>query len=184
MFDASETKQQDRVFKQEFDKANRILLASNLRLGDDVDYMVFEVALGTAHTNEAIGLLANSIIADSFTVLSAPNTATIRINSPSANAITAIQGWRRQGKIRELYVTNSVAGGVLQIEVTWTSQDKMKTTEAAEIAVAQKEAAVEVKAPVVMKKPEAAGTSPWVTGGLMAAGLGMLGMIVKSGRKQ
>lgn len=160
MFQPLESIKQDRVSKQEWDKANAVILASNLRLGDDVDYMVFEVALGTAHTNEALGLLANGIIADSFTVLSAPNTATIRINSPSANAITAIQGWRRQGVIRELYITNSVAGGTLQIEVTWTSRESVKVAEAAEIAIAKKqEAAAEVKvAPAIIKpietKPE------------------------------
>jgi len=182
MFQPLEAIKQDVVNKQEFDRANQILLAANrAQVGDDVDYMVFEVALGTAHTNEPIGLLSNGIIANSFTVLSAPNTATIRINSQRADAITAIQGWRRSGRFRELYVTNAVAGGVLQIEVTWVAQNKVKTAEAAEIVVAAKEAA-EVKAPVVVRKAEEAGTSPYITYGLALATAGIVGMMVK-GRK-
>ncbi len=155
MFQPLETRKQDEISKEEFDRANAVLLASNRKeIGDNVDYMVFEVALGTAHTNEPLGLLANGIIADSFTVLSAPNTATIRLNSQRADAITAIQGWRRQGKFRELYVTNSVAGGVLQIEVTWTSQNKVIAAEVAEIAQAQKTPEIIQASPAVIKPAE------------------------------
>lgn len=182
MFRSPESKKIDKTDKKNFDRANAVILNSNRRLAEDTDYYLFEVDLGTAHTNYALGLQSMGIIADSFSVHSAPAAATIRINSSSAGAITALQGLRREGRFKELYITNSASGGTLQIEVTWKDRDRIKIDELAEYDAVKKEAEAEAEAEkkkVLLKEPKEEETSPYIVGGLLLAGAGIVGMFLR-----
>ncbi len=139
MFGSPESTRMDKVSKSEFDRANDVIVESWRRLDEDNDYQMYSVDLSTIHTNTSLGLRADGLLVDSFTVHSAPSPATLRINNPSAGAITAIQGLRREGIIKEIYVTNSAAYGTLQIEVSWKYKDRLKVDEVAYKDTAEKE---------------------------------------------
>lgn len=129
MFNSREQKKIDPISKAEFDIANRIILNSNRSVGLDTDYLIYEIDLGVAHINYPVGILSDKIIGDSFTVHSAPSNATIRINNSSAPAMTALQGLKREGRIKELYVSNPKGSGTLQIEVVWKETDNFRADE-------------------------------------------------------